>query len=158
MYLCKAGDNEILVSHRDAFLGFWVSATTHIKGTCKINTFSMDACISRLNEGSLPTSMTLDFTKRQRAVCFLFWSPYALKTDPEKFKRIVGAPLERMYGLEIAIAEVPGFLTRKDKTYELTDKSAAIHHHMEQMYTAAYIGKMWNVSGKQAFPERIVQK
>lgn len=154
----KQGTKKYSSVTRDTFLGFGVSATTLLKDIFMINTFSIDACISSVNEGSLPTSLTLNFTKRQRAVYFLFWSAYALNIDPAKFRRIVGAPLDRMYGLGIAMAEMLGFLTREDNSYELTDKAAAIYHHIEQVYTTAYIDKMWNVSRKQAFPERIVLK
>ena len=154
----KGGTEKYSSVTRDTFLGFGVSATSLLKDIFKINTFSIDGYISRVNEGSLPTSLTLNFTKRQRAAYFLFWSAYALKIDPEKFRRIVGAPLDSMYRMEMAIAESLGFLTRKGNTYELTDKAAAIYHHIEQVYTTAYIDRMWNVSRKQAFPDRIVLK
>ena len=143
---------------RDTFLGFGVSATSLLKDIFKINTFSIDGYIKRVNEGSLPTSLTLQFTKRQRAVYFLFWSAYALSIDPAKFETIVGAPLDLMYGLEMLIAEKLGFIKKKNNIYELTDKAAGIYHHIEQVYTTAYIDKMWNISRKQAFPDRIVLK
>lgn len=143
---------------RDTFLGFGVSATSLLKDIFKINTFSIDEYIRRVEEGSLGTSLTLNFTKRQRAVYFLFWSAYALKIDPVRFTRVVGDTLESMYGLEISLAEMLGFLSRKDNIYELTDKAAAIYHKIEQVYTTAYIDRMWNVSRKQAFPDRIVLK
>jgi len=154
----KGGTEKYSSVTRDTFLGFGVSATSLLKDIFKINTFSIDGYISRVNERSLPTSLTLQFTKRQRAVYFLFWSAYALGIDPVKFETIVGAPLDRMYGLEMFIAEKLGFIKKKNNIYVLADKAAGIYHHIEQVYTTAYIDKMWNISRKQAFPDRIVLK
>lgn len=143
---------------RETFLGFGVSATSLLKDIFKINTFSIDGYIKRVNEESLPTSLTLQFTKRQRAVYFLFWSAYGLRINPEKFERIIDIPLNRMFGFEIRAAELLGFLKKHGYTYELTKKGASVYHDIEQVYTTAYIDKMWNISRKQAFPDRIVLK
>jgi oxygen-independent coproporphyrinogen-3 oxidase len=154
----KGGIEKYSSVTRDTFLGFGVSATSLLKDIFKINTFSIDGYINRVNEESLPTSLTLQFTKRQRAVYFLFWSAYALRIDPAKFETIIGVPLDRMYGLEMLIAEKLGFIIRNNNIYELTDKAAGIYHHIEQVYTTAYIDRMWNISRTQAFPDKIVLK
>lgn len=143
---------------RDTFLGFGVSATTLLKDSFKINTFSIDAYIKRVAAKRLPTSLTIAFTKRQRAVYYLFWSAYSLKINAAQFEKIVGLPLNRMFGWELLIAERTGFLSRNGANYELTNKAASAYHYIEQVYTTAYIDRMWNVSRKQAFPDKIVLK
>lgn len=143
---------------RDAFLGFGVSATSLLKEYFKINTFSIESYIERIHQGLLPTSLTLHFTKRQRAVYFLFWSAYALTIDPGKFEAMMGVPLKAMFGLELVMAEKLGILRRQGDGYHLTDKGAIWYHHVEQVYTAAYIDKMWNVSRLEPFPAEIVLK
>lgn len=40
--------------------------------------------------------------------------------------------------------------------YILTEKGAYYYHYIEQIYTTAYIDKMWNVSRLTAFPEKII--
>jgi oxygen-independent coproporphyrinogen-3 oxidase len=154
----KPGTGKYSSITRDTFLGFGVSATSLLQDTFKINTFSIEDYIRRVNEDSLPTSLTLHFTKRQRAVYFLFWSAYALKIDPAAFEKIVGVPLRRMFGLEVFWAEKLGFLRRNAGAYELTDKATGLYHHIEQVYTTAYIDKMWHISRNQAFPAKIVLK
>ncbi|MHC1719384.1 MAG: coproporphyrinogen-III oxidase family protein [Clostridiaceae bacterium] len=143
---------------RDAFLGFGVSATTLLKDIFKINTFSIEEYIKRVNNHSLPTSLTLYFTKRQRAVYYLFWSSYSMKINADKFEKLIGTPMKQMYGLEISLAEKAGILKKSGSIYELTDKAAYIYHYIEQVYTTAYIDKMWNISRNIAFPERIILK
>ena len=141
---------------RDTFLGFGVSATTLLKDTFKINTFSIEEYINRVEEEKLPTSLTLDFTPRQRAVYYLFWSAYSMKIDSEKFENIVGKPLKDMYGFEFWLAEKLGYVKKYGKIYELTDKASYYYHYIEQVYTTAYIDKMWNISRNIAFPEIVV--
>lgn len=152
----KPGTGKYSSVTRDTFLGFGVSATTLLKGIFKINTFSIESYLQRIHEGLLPTSLTLRFNPRQRAVYYLFWSAYAMRIDPQKFEKIVGKPLDRMYGAEIRIAQALGLLKKVQAHYELTEKAAYLYHTIEQVYTTAYIDKMWNVSRHQAFPEKIV--
>lgn len=154
----KRGTKKYSSVTRDTFLGFGVSATTLLKDCFKINTFSIDKYIERVNNDLLPTSLTLNFTKRQRAVYYLFWSAYSMKINPEKFEKIVGASLREMFGIEVYLAEKAGIIRKKGNIYELTNKGAAIYHYVEQVYTTAYIDKMWNISRNIAFPNKIVLK
>jgi oxygen-independent coproporphyrinogen-3 oxidase len=154
----KQGTKKYSSVTRDAFLGFGVSAATLLKHSFKINTFSIGSYIERVDAGSLPTSLTLHFTKRQRAVYYLFWSAYAMVIDKDKFESITGAPLNIMFGLEFFIAAKLGLIIKNGNSYELTDKAAYLYHYIEQVYTTAYIDKMWHVSRKQAFPEQIILK
>ncbi|MHB8062829.1 MAG: hypothetical protein ACYDG2_09390, partial [Ruminiclostridium sp.] len=143
---------------RDTFLGFGVSATTLLKDSFKINTFSIDDYIKRTKKNNLPTSLTLDFTKRQRAVYYLFWSAYSMRIFPQSFEEIVEKPLYKLYGFEFWILERLGLVCKKDEEYILTSKAAYYYHYIEQTYTTAYIDKMWNVSRKIAFPKEIILK
>jgi oxygen-independent coproporphyrinogen-3 oxidase len=143
---------------RDTFLGFGVSATTLLKDRFKINTFSLDGYINRIAANRLPTALTLTFSKRQRAVYYLFWSAYALKIDADQFEKIVETPLERLFGWELLLAQKLGYLKKCGRNYELTNKAAIAYHDIEQVYTTAYIDKMWNISRKEPFPDKIVLK
>ena len=154
----KPGTEKYSSVTRDNFIGFGVSATTLLKDSFKINTFSIESYIDRVDAGALPTSLTLHFTQRQRAVYFLFWSAYGMKIDPRKFEKILGVPLSQMYGVELWLSEKLGYLRKKDGLYELTEKAAYFYHTIEQVYTTAYIDKMWNISRNQPFPEQIILK
>ena len=140
---------------RDNFLGFGCSATTLLKKQFKINTFSVDAYCNRINEGKLPTSLTIRFTKRQRMVYYLFWTAYSTKVDVRDFERFFGAPLRKMYGFELWLAKRLGFVTEKNGVYEMTLRGAFYYHYYENFYTLSYIDKMWSIMRKEAFPEEI---
>ncbi|MDP4181754.1 MAG: radical SAM protein [Bacillota bacterium] len=143
---------------RDTFLGFGVSATTLLQDIFKINTFSIPEYINRIDSNNLPTALTLNFSKRQRAVYYLFWSAYSLHINEDSFAGLIGKPLTQMYKFELFIAKKLGLLTKKDNMYCLTSKASYIYHYLEQKYTTAYIDKMWNISRKIAFPRKIELK
>lgn len=143
---------------RDNFLGFGVSAATLLRKEFKINTFSINAYIDQINKNQLPTSLTLSFSLRQRAVYYLFWSAYSMQINPDKFEKLLGLPLSRLYGFELWVCKKLKLLEEKNNCYYLTDKGALYYHSIEQSYTASYIDKMWNISRLTAFPAKIILK
>ena len=140
---------------RENFLGFGCSATTLLKEQFKINTFSVDAYCRRIAEGKLPTSLTTRFSLRQRMIYYLFWTAYSTKIDAKDFKEFFGIPLKNMYGFELKLAEIFGFVTENNDVYRMTLKGAFYYHYYESFYTLAYIDKMWGILRKEAFPEKL---
>ncbi len=140
---------------RDNFLGFGCSATTLLKDQFKINTFSVDEYCRRIDSETLPTSLTIRFTLRQRMVYYLFWTAYSTRVEERDFEKFFGVPLKKMYGFEIMVARLLGFITARDGVYTMTLKGAFYYHYYESFYTLSYIDKMWGIMRKEAFPERI---
>ena len=140
---------------RDNYLGFGCSAATLIRDQFKINTFSVEAYCRRIDERKLPTSLTIRFTPRQRMIYYLFWTAYGVSIDPREFEKFFGVPLKKVYGLELKLAKLLGFIEEKDGTYRLTLKGAFYYHYYENFYTLSYIDKMWGIMRKEAFPARI---
>ena len=60
-----------------------------------------------------------------------------------------------MYGFELKLAKLLGFVEEKDGAYCLTMKGAFYYHYYENYYTLAYIDKMWGIMRREAFPEEI---
>lgn len=140
---------------RDNFLGFGCSATTLLKDQFKINTFSVEEYCKRIKEEKLPTSLTIRFTERQRMIYYLFWTAYSTRVETKDFEKFFGKPLKKMYGFELWLAKLLGFVTENNGVYEMTLKGAFYYHYYENFYTLAYIDKMWGIMRKEAFPERI---
>ena len=140
---------------RDNFLGFGVSATTLLYDQFKINTFSVEEYIKRIDEEKLPTSLTIRFTARQRMIYYLFWTAYSTRVDSRDFERFFGVSLKKMYGFEIAVSKLLGFIKERDGVYEMTLKGAFYYHYYENFYTLSYIDKMWGIMRKEAFPKEI---
>lgn len=140
---------------RDNFLGFGCSATTLLKDQFKINTFSVPEYCRRIDEEKLPTSLTLRFSLRQRMIYYLFWTAYSTEVRSDDFERFFGSSLKSMYGFELSIAKLAGFLTEQEGVYRMTPKGAFYYHYYENFYTLAYIDKMWGIMRQQAFPSGI---
>ena len=138
---------------RDHFLGFGCSAATLLVDQFKINTFSVTAYIERIEQKLLPTSLTLRFTRRQRMVYYLFWTAYSTKVSSQAFQQFFGVPLKKMYGLELYLVKLLGFVTEENGEYEMTPKGAFYYHYYENFYTLSYIDRMWGLMRKEAFPE-----
>lgn len=140
---------------REHFLGFGCSATTLLREQFKISTFDVEAYCARIDEGSLPTSLTMRFTKRQRMLYWLFWTAYSKKVNAKDFEKFFGKPFTKMYGFELWLTKRMGFVTERNGIYEMTWKGAFYYHYYESFYTLAYIDKMWGIMRKEAFPEHI---
>lgn len=138
---------------RENFLGFGCSATTLLREQFKINTFSVEEYCKRIDEGRLPTSLTLRFSERQRMVYWLFWTAYSTRVDSADFERYFGVPLQKMYGMELRIAKLLGYITEADGVYTMTPKGAFYYHYYENFYTLSYIDRMWSVMRRTAFPD-----
>ena len=140
---------------RDNFLGFGCSATTLLRDQFKINTFSVEEYCNRIAEEKLPTSLTLRFTTRQRMIYYLFWTAYSTKVNAGDFELFFGVPLKKMYGLELNMAKLLGFVTEEHGIYGMTLKGAFYYHYYENFYTLAYIDKMWGIMRQEAFPSEL---
>lgn len=140
---------------RDNFLGFGCSSTTLLREQFKINTFDIESYCSRIMNDKLPTSLTIRFTKRQRMIYWLFWTAYSTRINANDFESFFGTSLKKMYGFELRIAQLLGFVTKKNNIYEMTLKGAFYYHYYENFYTLSYIDKMWGIMRKDAFPTRI---
>ena len=140
---------------RDNFLGFGCSAATLLMDQFKINTFSVEEYIKRLDEKTLPTALTVKFTLRQRMIYYLFWTAYSTRVQGAEFESFFGVSLKKMYGLELFLAKALGFVAEKDDVYSMTLKGAFYYHYYENFYTLSYIDKMWRIMRKTAFPEKI---
>lgn len=140
---------------RDNFLGFGCSATTLLQKQFKINTFSVEEYCKRVHSGTLPTSLTIRFSLRQRMVYYLFWTAYSTRVDAKDFEKFFGVPLKKMYGVELFLAKCLGFITEEKGVYTMTKKGAFYYHYYENFYTLSYIDKMWGIMRKEAFPKRL---
>jgi len=148
----KPGVDKYSSMTRDNFLGFGCSAATLLSDQFKVNTFSPDAYADRINADTLPTALTIRFTRRQRMIYWLFWRLYTTRLVSSDFERVFGVPLQKMYGLELWLGCVFGLLKKEGEDYRLTVKGVFYFHHFEGYYTLAYIDRMWGIMRVTPFP------
>lgn len=152
----RPGDHRYSSMTRDCFLGFGCSATSLLRDSFKVNTFSVPAYIESVNSGRLPTSLTCRFTPRQRMVYWLFWRAYSMHISRADFRAFFGRSIESVFGSVLLASRLAGFLRLRDDAYHLTPKGAFYFHHYENFYTLSYIDKMWGILRHTPFPSEII--
>lgn len=140
---------------REQYLGFGCSATTLLHNQFKINTFSLDAYLEKMNLEELPSALTLRFHPFQRMAYYLFWSMYAMQVNEESFYQMFHKKLPFTYRQAFAIARLLGWVKKQDKTYSLTIRGSYYFHYFESFYTLSYIDQMWNCLRKEVNPKNI---
>jgi len=141
---------------RDNFLGFGPSATTLLKDSFRINTFSVTEYINTLEDNRIPTALILNFSERARYLYWLFWSCYNLNIDNNNFFQLFNKDLDSNFWWEIKVGKLFGIIGNNGDGYKLTDKGAYLFHLVEQKYTNQYIDKTWRIARKTPWPEKIV--
>ena len=141
---------------RDNFLGFGPSATTLLKDSFRINTFSVTEYINTLEDNRIPTALILNFSERARYLYWLFWSCYNLNIDNNNFFQLFNKDLDSNFWWEIKVGKLFGIIGNNGDGYKLTDKGAYLYHLVEQKYTNQYIDKTWRIARKTPWPEKIV--
>ncbi|MFA5628884.1 MAG: radical SAM protein [Dehalococcoidales bacterium] len=151
----QAGVSKYSSMTRKNFLGFGCSATTLLKDKFKINTFDVNAYIKKIKEQKLPTALTLNFSKRQRMVYYLFWGAYTMHVNEKDFSEFFGCSLQKAYGFELLVARLLGWVCKEKNGYKMTTKGSYYYHYFEHFYTLSYIDKMWNLMRNEAFPQKL---
>ncbi|MBC2581657.1 radical SAM protein [Clostridium sp. DJ247] len=140
---------------RDMYMGFGPSAATLTTKAFQINTFSVEEYISCINNKKKPAALTMKFSKRTRALYWLFWNAYTLKLSNKEFYKLFNENLDQIFNIELKLAQYFGLLKKVCDGYELTKRGAYIYHLMEQEYTHQYIDKTWRKTKEDPWPKEI---
>ncbi|MFW5743586.1 MAG: coproporphyrinogen-III oxidase family protein [Spirochaetota bacterium] len=130
---------------RDAYLGFGPSAASLLSSSFCVNVFSVDEYVRRLANDPVPACFRVDFSRRERALFWLFWRSYNLRLDRRDYESLFDEPMESRFGLELSAARALGILRREGEAYELTPRGARLFHRVEQLYTYQYIDRVWRL-------------
>jgi menaquinone C8-methyltransferase len=141
---------------RENYLGFGPSAASLLPSGFSMNVFSVAEYVHAMDEGRSATALAVDFTPRERALFWLFWSIYNLHVSGDDYFRLFGKPMDGMFGLELRLATWLGLLRPRDGSYEVTRKGAYLFHLVEQRYTDQYIDKIWGFARSTPWPEKLV--
>jgi len=151
----KGGKLQYSSVTRDNYIGFGPSAATLLGDIFKVNTFSVKEYIKKLDNHRLATALTFNFTIRQRALYWLFWSAYRLYLDGDNFYELFGIKLNDVFKYELYLGKKLGYIEKYNNGYKLTGRGAYTFHLVEQAYTRQYIDKTWRCSLNNPWPKRI---
>jgi len=151
----KINKNKYSSITRDGFIGFGASAASLTKEFFKLNTFSVPEYIKCINQGRIPTALTMNFSIRNRALYWLFWNAYTLRFDNNEFKNLFGKNLKDMFRFELVLGQIFGIIKKKENDYELTKRGTYFYHIVEQRFTNQYIDKSWKEATENPWPKEI---
>jgi oxygen-independent coproporphyrinogen-3 oxidase len=112
----------------------------------------VDAYTTRLAQGQLPTALTLPFTRRTRALYWLFWNAYLTRLSRQDYTRMFGGNLDDDFRPELRLVRRLGIIAETDYGFALTGRGRYLFHLVEQAYTTEYIDRTWNTCRTQAWP------
>jgi len=141
---------------RDSYLGFGPSAASLLRSSFSVNVFSVSEYIRAITQGQSPTALLVELTERERALFWLFWNSYNIKIERDIFARRFGDTIEDVFGKELRFARRLGITERHNNSYMITRKGAYLFHLVEQMYTNQYIDKVWRLSSRTPWPDKLV--
>lgn len=151
----KEGISKYSSITRDSYIGFGPSAATLTNNYFKINTFSVPEYIKVMDTKLTATSLTMDFTKRVRALYWGFWNAYTLEFNSKSFKDLFNEDLDKFFKIELFLARVLGMIEKIDSGYKLTKRGTYIYHLLEQHYTHQYIDKTLKICSNEPWPKEI---
>ena len=84
----------------------------------------------------------------------LFWTAYSTRVDEKAFERFFGVPLQKMYGMELRLAKLLGFVTGRDGVYEMTLKGAFYDHYYKYFFDRRVLFEYLSVQRKRMFLQK----
>jgi len=151
----KIGSKKFSSITRDNYIGFGPSASSLNSNSFKVNTFSLDCYIEKIERGFLPTEVRLDFSKKQRVLYHLFWAVYNLEINANLIEDLFGLKVNDVFSKELKLARVLGMLRKTEVGYKITTRGAYYYHLIEQAYTNSMIDKLWGILQSDNIPEII---
>lgn len=151
----KAGSRRYSSVTRDNFIGFGASATSLGRESFKINLLSVDEYIKEINQGAIPSNLTMEFTPKSRGLYWLFWSIYNGDISERQYKSLFSRSLTEDFGRVLSLGICFKLLNRVEDGFKLTDRGLYWFHIVEQIYTHQYIDKTWRYSMKNPWIKEI---
>ena len=127
-YRCR--HNLIYWQYQD-YLGLGLAAASTLAGRRWVNLNDLDAYLSALNAGRMPTALTETLTPQQEMAEMLMLG-FRLTTgpDPVAFKRRWGVSLDEVLGERVKPLLSGGFLQKAAGTYQLTPRGMLVSNQV----------------------------
>jgi len=138
---------------RDGYLGFGAGAGTHLPGGYYLNTFSVEAYISRLEKQEFPTALKFEMNQQLNDLFWLYWRFYDTRIPITDFynRFATNGKMNRL----IRFMQLSGMISKKETEFVLTRKGSFWLHLAQNYFSLSYINKIWAKAMKEDFPAEI---
>ncbi len=152
----KNNKNNYSSVTRDYYLGLGASAGSYNGNSFYFNTFSVSEYIKAVNT-HLPISIIMNVSKKLEKNLWLYWQLYSTKINKIDFKNHFQSELKKDFPYILNLAKMLNFISNEDdEIIKLNIKGSHWIHLIQNYYALNYINKIWSVSKKEAWPEKIV--
>ena len=86
---------------------------------------------------------------------WLYWRIYETKFDKKDFLRRFGQRFDGIYGKYFKALELVGFSTDDGQRITLTDTGTYWLHALEDLFSIAYISRLWGTSRQEPWPQKV---
>jgi len=138
------------------YLGLGASAGSYLKDIFYLNTFKVSEYINSLEQGRMPIALSLELSERMQMAGWLYWRIYETRFRKSDFEKRFGRGFDSVFGRHLRPLSWVGLLRDDGEEVVLSDEGAYWLHVLEDLFSIDYVGKLWGISQRDPWPERVV--
>ena len=138
------------------YLGLGASGGTYLTDAFYLNTFNVAEYIQAAEEGGTAIALSLELTEKMQMAGWLYWRLYETRVDKAAFSQRFGKDFDAVYGRYMKPLQRLGFLQDDGRRIVLTNRGSYWIHAFEDVFSIAYISRLWGTSKAQPWPDRVV--
>jgi coproporphyrinogen III oxidase-like Fe-S oxidoreductase len=138
------------------YVGLGASGSSYLKDVFYLNTFNVREYIRALEGGRMPIALSLDLSERMQMAGWLYWRVYETRFQRSDFQKRFGKEFDRVFGKYIKLLSLVGFLKDDGDEIVLSDNGTFWLHVLEDLFSIAYISRLWGTSQQEPWPEKVV--
>jgi oxygen-independent coproporphyrinogen-3 oxidase len=138
------------------YVGLGASGGSYLIDTFYLNTFNVAEYIKAIEQRGTAVALSLELSESMQMAGWLYWRIYETQFAKSDFQRRFGQCFDSIYGRYFKPLELLRFLRDEGERIVLTDKGTYWLHALEDVFSLAYIGTLWGISGQKPWPEKVV--
>jgi coproporphyrinogen III oxidase-like Fe-S oxidoreductase len=138
------------------YLGLGASAGSYLRDVFYLNTFKVSEYIESLENGRLPIALSVDLSERMQMAGWLYWRIYETRFRKSAFLKRFGREFDSVFGRYLAPLSWLRLLHDDGEEVVLSDEGTYWLHALEDLFSIDYVGRLWGISQRDPWPERVV--
>ena len=137
------------------YLGLGASAGSYLKDIFYLNTFNVNEYINSLEQGRMPIALSLELSERMQMAGWLYWRIYETRFRKSDFEKRFAWEFDSVFGKYLRPLSRLGLLYDDEEEVVLSDEGTYWLHVLEDLFSIDYVGKLWGVSQREPWPEKV---
>jgi len=137
------------------YLGLGASAGSYLKDLFYLNTFNVNEYINSLEQGTMPIALSVELSERMQMAGWLYWRIYETRFRKSDFEKRFAREFDSVFGKYLRPLSWVGLLRDDGEEVVLSDEGTYWLHVLEDLFSIDYVGKLWGVSQREPWPEKV---